>query len=212
MIRRSVAKRENQRRRKQNPTRHGAPQSTIATQAIATVAALSRSRRSGGSSKAEARLTTEAGSRPIERPPGSVRPRSSMDPLEIDGPICHQRCRRSEETGPDVFVTGEGRVAAGGGSPRCRTGWWKAGAGRRPRFDLVIDHKPLPIDVSGRAVHVGTIIGRLRNGGRHGNLFDAQASMTAKDSGHYLPVHDMPPERTEPLMSHAEEAKISEAS
>ncbi len=41
-----------------------------------------------------------------------------------------------------------------------------------------------------------------------GNLFDAQASMTAKDSGHYLPVHDMPPERTEPLMSHAEEAKI----
>jgi hypothetical protein len=44
--------------------------------------------------------------------------------------------------------------------------------------------------------------------GGAGNLFDAQASMTAPNTNRYLPVHDMPPERTEPLMSPAEVAKV----
>jgi hypothetical protein len=37
---------------------------------------------------------------------------------------------------------------------------------------------------------------------------DAQASMSATNVNRYLPVHDMPPERTEPLMSPAEQAKV----
>jgi hypothetical protein len=41
-----------------------------------------------------------------------------------------------------------------------------------------------------------------------GNPVDAQASMSATNVNRYLPVHDMPPERTEPLMSPAEQAKI----
>jgi hypothetical protein len=32
--------------------------------------------------------------------------------------------------------------------------------------------------------------------------------MTAKDPNHYPAVNDMPPERTEPLMSPAEQARI----
>jgi hypothetical protein len=40
------------------------------------------------------------------------------------------------------------------------------------------------------------------------NPLDAQASMTTKDPNHYLAVHDMPPERTEPLLSRAEQARI----
>src|SRR5262245_60339492 len=42
-----------------------------------------------------------------------------------------------------------------------------------------------------------------------GSPMNAQASMTMKDANHYLPVHDMPPDRTEPLMSPAEHARIS---
>jgi hypothetical protein len=41
------------------------------------------------------------------------------------------------------------------------------------------------------------------------NPLDAQASMTTKDKNHYLAVHDMPPERTEPLLSRAEQARIA---
>ena len=32
--------------------------------------------------------------------------------------------------------------------------------------------------------------------------------MSATNLNRYLPVHDMPPERTEPLMSPAEQAKV----
>ena len=37
---------------------------------------------------------------------------------------------------------------------------------------------------------------------------DAQASMATKDANHYPAVHDMPPQRTEPLISPAEQARI----
>jgi hypothetical protein len=41
-----------------------------------------------------------------------------------------------------------------------------------------------------------------------GSPVDAQASMSATNVNRYLPVHDMPPERAEPLMSPAEQAKV----
>ena len=41
-----------------------------------------------------------------------------------------------------------------------------------------------------------------------GSPVDAQASMNATNVNRYLPVHDMPPERAEPLMSLAEQAKV----
>lgn len=44
--------------------------------------------------------------------------------------------------------------------------------------------------------------------GGAGNPVDAQASMTATNVNRYRPVHDKPPERTEPLMSPEEEAKV----
>jgi hypothetical protein len=37
---------------------------------------------------------------------------------------------------------------------------------------------------------------------------DAQASMTTNDANQYPAVHDMPPERTQPLMSSGEQARI----
>jgi hypothetical protein len=44
--------------------------------------------------------------------------------------------------------------------------------------------------------------------GGAGSPVNAQASMTATDANGYRPVHDKPPERTEPLMSPAEEARV----
>jgi hypothetical protein len=69
-----------------------------------------------------------------------------------------------------------------------------------------------------RSVHLGalfasvlslagcaTAAGRL---GSAGSAMDAQASMTTKNASYYPAVHDMPPERTEPLISSAEQARI----
>ena len=41
-----------------------------------------------------------------------------------------------------------------------------------------------------------------------GSPVDAQASMTAMNTNRYHPVHEKPPERTEPLMSPTEEARV----
>ena len=44
--------------------------------------------------------------------------------------------------------------------------------------------------------------------GGAGNPVDAQASMTETNANRYRPVHDKPPERAEPLMTPAEEARV----
>ena len=54
------------------------------------------------------------------------------------------------------------------------------------------------LSLAGCATESGQVAGA-------GNPVDAQASMSVN---RYLPVHDMPPERTEPLMSPAEQARI----
>jgi hypothetical protein len=50
-----------------------------------------------------------------------------------------------------------------------------------------------------------TVAGYL---GGAGSPMDAQASMTAKGPNDYPAVHDVPPERAEPLMTPAEQARI----
>jgi hypothetical protein len=57
------------------------------------------------------------------------------------------------------------------------------------------------LSLAGCATEAGHVAGA-------GNPVDAQASMSAMSVNRYLPVHDMPPERTEPLMSPAEQARI----
>ena len=78
--------------------------------------------------------------------------------------------------------------------------------------------KQLKVPSRRRSVHLGALFASVLSlagcataavhPGGAASPMDAQASMATKDANHYPAIHDMPPQRTEPLISPAEEARI----